>query len=152
MGRGLKTALVLSILLNVFLICGVVTAGIMGMRAINNGRLHPPTVMALAARKLDPAEHRKLRDFMEQKFAGIHPDFVAARAARVKAATLAAQPTFDRAGASAQLAVARAAELQGHAKVDEAVLDYMSTMPAEQRAKLAEGFKARPPRAKEDRN
>jgi uncharacterized membrane protein len=146
MSRGLKLLLTLSILLNVFLVCAGVSAALWGKREFDEGKIRQPTQMQMAARTLDPAVHDQLRRFMRAKGETIRPDFAAARQVRAKAADLAAQPTFDRAGVSALLAQARASEASGRAKVDEAMLDFMATMSPDQRAKLAPGFKARPSR------
>jgi uncharacterized membrane protein len=144
MSRGLKILLALSILLNVFLICADVAAALKWRRLLDEGTLRQPTQLAIAARTLDPKVHEGLRQFMRARSAAIRPDFDAARQDRVQAAAIASRPVFDRAAVSALLAKARAEEASGHAKSDEAVLDFMTTMPADQRAKLADGLKARP--------
>jgi uncharacterized membrane protein len=144
MSRGLKIVLALSVLLNVFLVGADVAAVLKWRRLMDEGTLRQPTQLAIAARTLDPKMHADLRSFMRAKDASIKPDFDAGRADRAQAAAIAAKPNFDRAAVSALLAKARAEEATGHAKADEAVLDFMATMPADQRAKLAEGLKARP--------
>ena len=144
MSRGMKLLLALSILLNVFLICADVAAVLKWRRLMDEGTLRQPTQLAIASRSLDPQVHESLRHFMRARLADIRPDFNTARADRLQAAAIASRPTFDRAAVSALLAKARAEEASGHAKADEAVLDFMATMPADQRAKLAEGLKARP--------
>ncbi len=144
MSRNMRLLLTLSILLNVFLICADVAGWLTWQRRIEDGALRQPTQLAIAARSLDPQVHVSLRHFMRAHLAAIRPDFDAARADRLQAAAIASRPNFDRAAVSALLAKARAEEASGHAKADEAVLDFMATMPADQRAKLAEGLKARP--------
>jgi uncharacterized membrane protein len=144
----MKLLLAASILLNVFLVCADVAAGLKWRRLIDEGTLRQPTQLAIAARALDPSVHESLRHYMRAHSAAIRPDFDTARADRVQAAAIASRPTFDRAAVSALLAKARAEEASGHAKADEAVLDFMATMPADQRAKLAEGLKARAPHLK----
>ena len=143
MSRGLKILLALSILLNVFLICADAAAFLKWRRLIDEGTLRQPTQLAISARTLDPKVHDDLRAFMRSRSTAIKPDFDAARQDRAQAAALAARPTFDRAAVSALLAKARAEEASGHAKSDEAVLDFMVNMTPDQRAKLAEGLKAR---------
>lgn len=144
MSRGLKILLALSILLNIFLICADVAAVLKWRRLMDEGTLRQPTQLAIAARTLDPKVHEDLRTFMRGRDGAIRPDFNTARQDRMQAAAIASRPTFDRAAVSALLAKARAEEASGHAKADEAVLDFMATMPVDQRAKLAEGLKARP--------
>ncbi|HWE45127.1 MAG TPA: periplasmic heavy metal sensor [Caulobacteraceae bacterium] len=144
MSRGLKILLALSILLNVFLVCADAAAFLKWRRLIDEGTLRQPTQLAIAARTLDPKVHADLRNFMRARSGSIRTDFDAARQDRIQAAALASKPTFDRAAVSALLAKARGEEATGHAKSDDAVLDYMVNMTPDQRAKLAQGLKARP--------
>ncbi|HEY3815066.1 MAG TPA: periplasmic heavy metal sensor [Caulobacteraceae bacterium] len=148
MSRGLKIVLALSVLLNVFLIGADVAAVLKWRRLMDEGTLRQPTQLAIAARTLDPKVHADLRHFMGARSTAIKPDFNVARQDRLQAAAIASAPTFDRAAVSALLAKARAEEASGHMKADEAVLDFMATMPPDQRAKLAEGLKARAPHLK----
>jgi uncharacterized membrane protein len=144
MSRGLKILLTLSIVLNVFLLCADAAAFLKWRRLMDEGMMRQPTQLAIAARTLDPKVHEDLRNFMRARSASVRADFDAARQDRIQAAALASKPTFDRAAVSALLAKARAEEATGHGKSDEAVLDYMVNMTPDQRAKLAEGLKARP--------
>jgi uncharacterized membrane protein len=144
MNRGLKIGLAVSILLNVFLICAGFSAAVYAHRKFNNGALPQPSPLAIAARGLDPAQRERLRQLMRVDTNGRKTDFATAREDRRKAAELAAQPNFDRPAIEAQLAAARAADQQGHTKLDAAVLDFMQTLPLDQRVKLAPGLKAPP--------
>jgi uncharacterized membrane protein len=146
MSRGMKILFTLSVLLNVFFLCACATIAFTWPRLLDEGTMHPPTPLAMAARSLDPAVHAQLRRFMRDRDAAIRPDFAAAREARARAADLAARPVFDRAAVSQELAKARGLEGQARAKVEESILDFMTTMAPDQRAKLAPGFRARPPR------
>jgi uncharacterized membrane protein len=147
MGNGAKIALAISLVLNLFLIGAGVSAFVFRERLLHDLHgLRPPTPLNVAARALDPDVRAKLRDAMRSAALTAKPDFVAAREARMKAAELAAAPTYDRAAVKAELVEARNSETHGRGLLDDRLLDFMGTLPPDQRAKLAEALKGRPPR------
>jgi uncharacterized membrane protein len=67
-----------------------------------------------------------------------------ARAARAEAARLFVQPQFDAAAVDARLDQARAADSLFRANLEHALVQFSSTLPQDQRQKMAEALKQGP--------
>jgi uncharacterized membrane protein len=147
MGKGLKVALAISVLMNVFLIGAAVSAIVFRERLLGDQHWFrsPPTPLNVAAHALEPDVRARLHDAMRTEALAAKPDFVAARQARLKAAELAAAPRFDRAAVKAELDLARQAEARGRGRLEDRLLDFMGGLSVDQRAKLAAALKGRPP-------
>ncbi len=146
MSNGAKIALAISLVLNVFLVGAGVGAFVFRERLLHDQLKHAPTPLNVAARELSPDVRARLRDSMRSVALAAKPDFVAARQDRLKAAELAAAPTYDRTAVKTQLDQARDAETRGKNRLEDKLLDFLGTLPQDQRAKLAEALKGRPPR------
>jgi uncharacterized membrane protein len=144
--RGLKIALVASVVLNLFLIGAGVSGAVMVRHALKErALLREGTPLFTAARTLDPELQRKLRADMQASALQAVPDFNAAREARRRAARLAAAPTFDRRAVGAELAAADAAADRGRARLQNAMLDFMQSLSPDQRARIAPALAGRRP-------
>jgi uncharacterized membrane protein len=66
------------------------------------------------------------------------------RAARAEAARLFVQPQFDTNAVNIRLDQARAADMAMRTQLEHRVVQFASTLPQDQRAKLAEALKAGP--------
>jgi uncharacterized membrane protein len=147
MSRGMKTLLVISLLLNVFLLGAGVSALVFGKRLLHERAfINQPSPLNVAARSLEPEVRDKLKAHMRSQALTVRPDLMAARQARQQAAEQAAAPTFDRAAVAAKLAEARDDEARARIKLETSLLDFMQTMTPDQRAKLAPALKGRPPK------
>jgi uncharacterized membrane protein len=144
--RGLRIALLISVLVNGFLLTGAMAAAMLYSKALNekaDQRQHTP--LAAAAQELAPPERARIKDAMRAVALHAKPDFDVARAARRHAADLAAAPTFDRDAIAADLIKARAAEEQGRAKLESGLLDFMQKQTPASRAILAKVLRGRTP-------
>jgi uncharacterized membrane protein len=136
--RGLRIALVVSLLTNTFLAAALAAGAIylsneMALRA----NLHQRTPLAMLARDLDPHLRDQLRNSMREAALSAASDFQGAHAARKDAVDRLNAQTPDMAAVEADLAKARAAEDQGRAKIEHGFLAFVATQPQPVRAKLA---------------
>jgi uncharacterized membrane protein len=137
--RALRTALIISLLINAFLAAataagGVYISTVLGERA-SLRQQHTP--LAVIARELDPSVRAQLKANMRSVALSAAPDFQEAHAARRAAGDLASAPTFDAAAVEAQLAKARAAEDRGRARLEQGFVEFLKAQPQPTRATLA---------------
>ncbi|MEB0045550.1 MULTISPECIES: periplasmic heavy metal sensor [unclassified Pseudomonas] len=143
-----KAVLVVSLVLNVFLIGGV--AG--GLYQWHN---QPKPELALPQHglhqvlvQLPPAKRRELRQLMRQTRDDNQPLIIDSRQARLEVIRQLQAPTLDREALDNQLSKAREADLTLRARVDASLAKFASTLPAEERQTLADslygGVKAKP--------
>lgn len=130
--RTLKTALIISLLVNAFLAAAVVA----GVVYLSNAErfMHQHTPLAAVVRGLDPSTRDQLRRSMPPS---AWADFREARAARKDAVDHLSAQTVDSAAVDADLAKARAAEDRGRAKVETGFVAFAKSQPLPVRAKLA---------------
>lgn len=138
--RGWKIAVVVSLVLNLFLIGALAGGAVVAWRAMadrspTRGEAERP--YGAAARELPPAERRVLRQSLRGAAFDARPDLRKARELRREAVRLAAAEDFDRGAVEALLAQARAAELSGRVRVEQGVLDALSEMEREEREIVA---------------
>lgn len=143
--RALRTALIISLLINAFLAAataagGVYISSVLGERA-NLRQQHTP--LAIAAQDLDPQVKSQLKDSMRSVALAAAPDFQEAHAARREAGELASAPTLDAAAVEARLAKARVAEERGRERLETGLVEFMKTQPQPVRAALARVLRGR---------
>lgn len=144
--RGLRIALLISVLVNGFLLTGALVAAVLYPKTVGDkADQHQHTPLAAAARELPAPDRARLKDVMRAAALQAKPDFDAARSLRRRAADLAAAPTFDRDAAARDLVEARAAEERGRAKLEAGLLDFMQTQGPATRATLAKVLRGRSP-------
>jgi uncharacterized membrane protein len=138
--KGLKRLLIASLAVNLFLVGASVGGAVVAMRAFEDRvtpRTPPPPPVMEAAKSLNDTNHARLREVMREAALDAAPDFKAARQARRRAVELAKAPTFDRDAVAAEIESARAAEIRGRRRLEGALLGFMTTLDAGERAKLA---------------
>lgn len=152
-GRALRIGLIISLVVNVFVIGGLAGAAIMWQRVETQRPLTGigrPARLREAAQALSPPNRRALRQAVREAAQSLRPVAEQAREARREAGRLLVQPTFDRAALEAALARARTADIAIRTRLEATVVDAASRLPVEERAALADaldrsGAMRRPP-------
>jgi uncharacterized membrane protein len=140
-GRGLTIALVISLVLNLFLVGAGAGAWILAHRL---GQAHPAAQRAplwRAADELPPAHRQAWRAFLRDHALQAAPILHDARDQRYEAWDMLLKPTVDIPATKAQLAKARARTEDGRAVIEDAIVDFGSTLPVEERLTLLKGLK-----------
>ncbi|KGE63927.1 MULTISPECIES: periplasmic heavy metal sensor [Pseudomonas] len=144
--QSLKPWLLVSVLLNVFLIGGV-GGGLYHWMAsakpvealVNQHGLRQAMV------KLPPERRRELRQLLRHNRADSQPLVMAGREARLGVIKQLEAPTLDRDVLVTELAKAREADMALRALVDSALAQFAGTLPREERQKLVEALYLRGP-------
>lgn len=142
-GRGLRIALVVSLVLNMFLVGGITGAAIMWSKTETRRPLNGigrPARLRQASEDLQPDNRRALRQAVRAAARSVRPQARRARAARIEARDLLMKPDFDRAAFEAALARARADDIAIRTRLEQSVVGVVATLPAEERAVLAKGL------------
>lgn len=135
---GLKWALGLSIVLNLFLIA----AGLGAVCVIHNhmNAFHHQTPMGTlwhdATKDMTPQARQEIHDVIATAALSGEDDMSKAQALRQQAETLAATDPYDTAKINDVSAQARGFENDSRAKVETALLTGIATLPAAERAKV----------------
>lgn len=164
--RGLKIALVVLVLVNVFALAALATTLVQLNRVETrleaehrpNGERRSPRQML---RDLDPETRERVGEALRASALAAKPDFEEARRLRREAVAAVSAPEFDAATVTALLDGSRAAELRGRQRLERDALTLMETLEPQDRARLAPmlarsgrsrggGRGDRPPEAKAD--
>lgn len=141
----LRIALVVSVILNLFLV-GALAAGIVSIRSgshmINAGSLR------IAGAELPAAERRPFRKALRQARREMRPTIIASRKEKATAAALLRQPTIDQAAIIAALERASRADSAVRAAIERRAVAYAATLPQADRAKLADAIERRANKAR----
>lgn len=140
----LAVALAISAALNLFLIGLMAGVFLLGDGARDGARRGPP-LWRMGA-NLDETHRQAFQGQLRRAARGALPEVLEARAARRDAYDALSREPFDRAAAGQAFARARALDNASRSRVDEAVLDFAATLPSDQRAALAEGYRREGPR------
>lgn len=140
--RGLKIALAVLVLVNVFALAALgttlVTLNRMESRIEaeprSGGERRSPRQML---RDLDPETRERVTAALRASALAARPDFEEARRLRREALVGVTAPDFDPAVVSAALERSRAAELRGRKRIEDDALALMATLAPEDRARLA---------------
>ena len=142
MTNRLTIALIASVTLNVFLIGGAVGVLVTGARITPAAavKAKPPPNIWVAAAALPSADRLRFRAMLRDHAQAVQPELKAVRASRQEAAALIAEPTLDTTAISDALQRARAGEIAARGEFDQAFIDYLATMPQNERAALADAM------------
>ncbi len=143
-GRTTNILLVISLVLNIFVIGAVAGGAYVWRRHLGIGELGGRGLPA-TARLLDPEQRKAFRQAIVSVRREVRAEIEAARASRDELMQLLAQPVLDRAAIDATLSAARAADMNARGRIETAVVDFAANLNAEDRARLAEGFASRGP-------
>jgi len=139
--RSLKPWLLVSVLLNVFLIGGV-GGGLYHWMA--NAKPAEAVVnqhgLRQAMFKLAPERRKELRQLLRHNKADSQPLVMAGREARMGVIKQLQAPTLDRDELVSELAKAREADAALRALVDTTLAQFASTLPQDERQKLVEAL------------
>ena len=142
-GRTLRIVLICSLVVNIFLIGGLVGAGIVWKRVeaqrplAGMGR---PQRLRLAAMSLSPQYRRQLRRVVTETVLSLRPQAEEARAARQEAGRLLVQPRLDRAALDAAITGARVADVAIRTRLESSVIDFAATLPVSERIALGDAL------------
>jgi uncharacterized membrane protein len=140
----LRMGLIASIILNLFL-AGALVAGYAslrtGKRMLNAGSLR------IAGAELPVTERRPFRKALRETRQAMRPTIVASRAAKAEAAGLLRQARVNQASVLAALDRARAADMAVRAAVERRAVVFAASLPAADRAKLADAMERRAKRS-----
>lgn len=140
MSRRMKILLIVSIILNVFLV-GVIAGGIWRWSHGYGTRVgwRMQAIEALA-----PDQRRGFRAAMRQTTFASRDLVIEGRRARAEAARLYVQPHFDAVAISAELDRARTADVTLRERLERRVVDFSAGLPLAEREKLADALRQGP--------
>ncbi|HEV2081548.1 MAG TPA: periplasmic heavy metal sensor [Brevundimonas sp.] len=164
--RGLKIALVVLVLVNVFALAALGTTLVQLKRVETRletehrpgGERRSPRQML---RDMEPVTRDRVEQALRASALAAKPDFEEARRLRREAVAAVSAPEFDAAAVTTLLEGSRAAELRGRQRLERDALALMETLEPQDRARLAPllarsgrsrggGRGERPPEAKAD--
>jgi uncharacterized membrane protein len=147
-GRGVLIGLVVSVALNLFLVGLGVGAWMLGPRlmppapVVVQGQGRPALPLWALGRSLSPAHRPAFNAVLRKSLLATVGDIREARKIKREAFDAMGGDSFDAAQVSAQLARARALEFGARERVENDVMAFTATLPAEERANLAEAMRA----------
>lgn len=147
-GRNLVIALLASLAVNLFLVGLGVGAWALGPRLMQptpvvvQGAGRPALPLWAVARSLSPQYRPAFNAVLRKAVLGTVGDIRKARAIKRRAFDAVTADDFDPVKVAADLDSARALEFGARQRVEHDVLVYAATLPAEERANLAEAMRA----------
>lgn len=140
--RGLKIALGVLVLVNVFALAALATTLVQLNRVETrleaehrpNGERRSPRQML---RDLDPETRERVGEALRASALAARPDFEDSRRLRREAVATVTAGDFDPAAVTALLEASRAAELRGRKRLEDDALALMATLEPRERARLA---------------
>lgn len=139
--KTIKNFLLMSLMLNVFLICGI-GGGVYhwlvnakpAMAAVNQHGLRQAMV------QLPEARQHELRQLLRRNRADSQPLIMAGRQARQDVIKQLEAPTLDRPALLTDLGKAREADVALRSLVDNTLAEFAGTLPQEERRKLVDSL------------
>lgn len=135
MTKRLRIVLIASLVLNLFVVGGLVGGAIMWQRAQVTrpmAALGRPAIRQAAA-ALSPEYRKQFRDAFRATAQSLRPQAVAARKARQDVAALLALPGYDGAALDAAIRRSREADMQVRTALEARTMAFMKSLPAEER-------------------
>jgi uncharacterized membrane protein len=136
--RLLRIVCAISILLNIFLVAGLVAGAARLHR--RGGTAH---MFRIAGAELPDVTRQNFRRQLHDARAEMRPLILQGRQARLDAANLLRAPTLDQAALTAALVRARTADAAVRAQIEARAVTFAATLPQADRAKLADGLERR---------
>ncbi len=136
-----RTLLAVSLLFNVFA-AGLIGGGLVVLARQGEVRPHaaPVRPIGTAGSGLPDPERQRFRHTMQRVFRDGRDLIATARESRQEAASLFVQPRFDVGAVAAALERARLADVAFRTRLETAAIIFAATLPATDRAILAEGL------------
>ena len=137
--RGLKIALGVSLVANVFIVGAVAGALYMIAKPAPEPPHHPPVRPCASVVTASPAA--TLREALCAQAPANRPLQQDSLAAKQQAMDLMTAPTYDRDAVNAQFARARDDDFKARARTEAAIVDFAATLPLDRRAKLVDALR-----------
>lgn len=146
MTRGIRLLLILSLVLNIFVVGALVGGAIIWLRGSGPAavRAERGGNLRTAGEQLGEAERTAFRAAMREGRREARPLAVRVRAGRAEAARLMAAPTFDKVAFEAALGDVRDAEFGMRIVLERRAATFAASLPAASRRQLAEALARRP--------
>ncbi|MFW0753911.1 periplasmic heavy metal sensor [Pseudomonas sp. H11T01] len=138
--KHFKALLAVSLVLNVFLIGGVVGGLYQWHSQAKPALAMPQHGLHQAMAQLPPAKRHQLRQLLRQTRTENQSLILASRQARLDVIRQLQAPTLDRTALDSDLSKAREADITLRAKVDANLADFAATLPADERQTLADSL------------
>ncbi len=141
----LKWALGASVAINLFLIAGVIGAGLVLKHHMHDIRRAPSGMQAWndVEKRLTPQATAHIREVVKTAALGAEPEMAKARALRSEAEKMAGQEPYDAAKIVDLAEQARSYENMSRAKIETALIQDLATLPPKERGLVA-GYILRP--------
>lgn len=137
--RGLLTALIVSLAVNLFVLGGLAGAALMGFPLQRPPQPGPPRLAVLGA-ALTPAQRPAWQATIRQAAENVGPKLRQARLLRDQAWRSMNDDKVDTQAVLAALSQSRGLEFQARSEMDRAVVGFTATLPVEERRKLGEAL------------
>jgi uncharacterized membrane protein len=141
----LKTLLIVSVVLNIFLLGAIAGGTYRWMAKQKADVIAQQRGLRFAAAELPEARRDQLRDALRQTRRDSLPLIVGAHSGRLDVVQALAAPQFDRAALDAALARTREADVAVRARVEGTVADFASTLTPDERLKLVDALERHGP-------
>jgi uncharacterized membrane protein len=141
----LKTLLIVSVVLNIFLLGAIAGGTYRWMEKQNADVVAQQRGLRFAAVELPEARRDQLRDALRQTRRDSLPLIVGARSGRLDVVQALAAPQFDRNALDAALARTREADVALRARVEGTVAEFASTLTPDERLKLVDALERHGP-------
>lgn len=155
-GKGLKIALGVSVVLNVFLLAGGLTfwatdrAAEKATEEMRTPRLAVPVVELVQTRSPEVAD--KVLTDLRAVALSAREDFHEARLTRRQAIDMTASDTFDASTVAALLERSRASEIRGRGRLESGAVEVLSRLEPEDRKALAPILSRKRPQNRDNQN
>ena len=143
--KRLKTLLVVSAVLNIFLLGTIAGGTYRWIEKQKADAIAQQRGLRLAAAELPQGRRDQLRDALKQTRRESLPLILNARSGRIDVVQALQSPQFDRTALDAALARTRDADMSVRARVEGAVADFAATLTADERLKLVDALQRHGP-------
>ncbi|AMM16121.1 hypothetical protein AX768_18035 [Burkholderia sp. PAMC 28687] len=143
--KRLKTLLVVSVVLNIFLLGTIGGGTYRWIEKQKADAIAQQRGLRFAAAELPQERRDQLRDALRQTRRDSLPLVLSARAGRIDVVQALQAPQFDRATLDAALARTRDADIAVRSRVEGTVADFATTLTADERLKLVDALQRHGP-------